>query len=87
MSLGRIGWACFAGYVTSAWPCLFANTACCVLSAMCMFIPSQALLWSSAMGVGVAIQRLEPLAIYSQPGVPRFAARNRDTSHGRACLC
>jgi len=63
MSIGRIAWACFAGVITSAWPALFANTACCVVSAMCMFIPSPALLWSSAMGVGLGVASSFPAAV------------------------
>lgn len=63
MSIGRIGWACFSGVVTSAWPALFANTLCCVISALAMFVPSHALLWSSAMGVGLGVASSFPAAV------------------------
>ena len=63
MSLGRVAWACFAGVITSAWPALFANTLCCIVSALCMFIPSHALLWSSAMGLGLGVASSFPAAV------------------------
>ena len=63
MSLGRIAWACFSGFVTSAWPALFLNTVCCVLSAGAMAIPSHALLWSSAMGIGLGVASSYPAAV------------------------
>ena len=63
MSLGRIAWACFSGFVTSAWPALFLNTICCVLSAGAMAIPSHALLWSSAMGIGLGVASSYPAAV------------------------
>jgi len=63
MSIGRVAWACFAGYVTSAWPALFANTLCCIIACMTMFIPSHALLWSSAMGLGLGVASSFPAAV------------------------
>ena len=63
MSVGRVAWAFFAGYVTSAWPAMFANTICCVVGCLCMFIPSHALLWSSAMVVGLGVASSFPAAI------------------------
>ena len=47
--------ACLSGFITSAWPPIFANTACCVLAAAAMAVPSHALLWSSAMGIGLGV--------------------------------
>ena len=80
MSAGRIAWACFSGFVTSAWPSLFMNTLCCILSAMCMSLPSQAVLWSSAMGIGLGVASSFPAV--SQPlcrptAAPRARARAR----------
>ena len=63
MSLGRIAWACLSGFVTSAWPALFANTLCCVVSALALFVPSNALLWSAAMGVGLGVASSYPAAV------------------------
>ena len=63
MSMGRVAWACFAGYVTSAWPALFANTLCCIVSALAMSVPSHALLWSSAMGLGLGVASSFPAAV------------------------
>lgn len=63
MSLGRIAWAMFSGVVTSAWPPIFANTICCVVSAAVMFVPSHALLWSSVMGMGLGVASSFPAAV------------------------
>ena len=63
MSIGRIAWACFAGFITSAWPALFTNTTCMIGSALAMFIPSHAVLWSSAMGIGLGVASSYPAAV------------------------
>jgi MFS family permease len=67
MSVGRLAWACFSGFVTSAWPVLFCNTLCCVASALAMFVPSAAVLWSSAMGIGLGVSSSYPAAVTLPP--------------------
>lgn len=63
MALGRLGWAAFSGFVTSAWPSLFINTICCLGAGVLTFVPSKALLWSSAMGVGFGVASSFPAAM------------------------
>ena len=70
MSIGRIGWAFLSGAVTSAWPAVFANTICCILSGVAMVVPSNAMLWSSAMGIGLGVAS-------SFPAVRRAATLRR----------
>lgn len=65
MSLGRLAWACLSGFVTSAWPSLFANTLCCLLAGVGFAVPSHSLLWSSAMGIGLGVASSFPAV--SQP--------------------
>ena len=63
MALGRVGWACFSGFVSSAWPSLFANTLCCILSAGCLFMPERTAIWSAAMGIGLGVASTWPAAV------------------------
>jgi len=67
MSLGRLAWACLSGVVTSAWPSLYMNTICCILSGALMAIPSPALLWSSAMGIGLGVASSFPASATLPP--------------------
>jgi len=67
MSAGRLAWACLSGFITSAWPPIFANTACCVLAAAAMAVPSHALLWSSAMGIGLGVASSFPASMTLPP--------------------
>jgi len=67
MSLGRLAWACLSGAVTSAWPSLFMNTLCCIASGLVLAVPSNALLWSSAMGIGLGVASSFPASVTLPP--------------------
>ncbi len=85
MSLGRLAWACLSGVVTSAWPSLYMNTLCCILSGVLMAVPSNALLWSSAMGIGLGVASSFPAV---RAGVCAAALLPRATAlPPRAHLC
>lgn len=67
MSLGRLVWAALSGFVNSAWPSLFINTACCLFAGVLTLVPSKTLLWSSAIGVGFGVASSFPAAMTLPP--------------------
>ena len=92
MSMGRIAWALLSGFITSAWPCLFANTLCCIVSALAMAVPSQTLLWSSAVGIGLGVASSFPAAVTlpSEMGIvmtPRMMTTLQLSASGGEMLC
>ncbi len=69
MSIGRVVWAVFSGLVKSAWPVLFFNATCCLLSGLLFVSNSEGIVWGGAIMLGVGISSSFPALITLAPEV------------------